>query len=268
MKARLLLTTGLIAIVVAAAGSASARQSQPPANSLTVALSMPTPGFQVGAVRGRDVVVARGLEIDLARAIAARMGIRRVRFVNEPVFLRLTAAGPKEWDFALAEVTILPQRRARVDFSVPYLRADLGVLARKNLTPVPRSIAALRRLKLCSERGSTGGLALVNRVKPTRPAQLVPNVSVLLQRVQTGACDAAVFDAPILGALRAGAPDRYGPLIGRIATGERYGVVFEKGSGLRPSVNQALQALLRNGTVAKLQRRWLTTNVAKLPLLR
>jgi L,D-transpeptidase catalytic domain len=92
MRARLLLVTGLVAIV-AAAGSAAAVQTQPPANTLTVALSMPTPGFQVGAVRGRDVVVARGLEIDLARAIAARMGIRRVRFVNEPVLLRLTAAG-------------------------------------------------------------------------------------------------------------------------------------------------------------------------------
>ena len=54
---------------------------------------MPAPGFQVGAVRGRDVVLAKGLEIDLARALARRLGIPRVRFVNERLFSTLLRPG-------------------------------------------------------------------------------------------------------------------------------------------------------------------------------
>ena len=41
-------------------------------------------GFQVGAVRGHGVMFARGLEIDLASALAARLGIPRVVFYQEP----------------------------------------------------------------------------------------------------------------------------------------------------------------------------------------
>ena len=92
---------------------------------------MPSPGFQVGAVRGHGVVFARGLEIDLANALAARLGIPRVVFYQEPRFDRLIAPGPKPWDIALAEVTITPERAANVLFSVPYLDADQGVLVRR-----------------------------------------------------------------------------------------------------------------------------------------
>src|SRR5689334_16968221 len=63
-----------LALVVALGTPAGA--AVPPTKApevLTVGLSMPTAGFQVGAVRGRDVVLARGLEIDLARLLAKRL---------------------------------------------------------------------------------------------------------------------------------------------------------------------------------------------------
>ena len=37
---------------------------------------MPSDGFQVGAVGGREVVAARGYEIDLSNAMAAPRGLR------------------------------------------------------------------------------------------------------------------------------------------------------------------------------------------------
>jgi ABC-type amino acid transport substrate-binding protein len=77
--------------------------------------------------------------------------------------------------------------------------------------------------------------------------------------------------AALLAAAPAGggaqAPDRYGPLAGRITTGERYAAVLPEGSRLAGPVNRALQGLVRDGTVARLQRRWLTANVAALPVL-
>ena len=51
---------------------------------LTVGLNMPSPGFQVGSVRGHGVVFARGFEIDLANALAARLGSRASSSTRSP----------------------------------------------------------------------------------------------------------------------------------------------------------------------------------------
>ena len=103
---------------------------------MTVALSLPSPGLQAGSVQGTKVVFSKGLEPELARALAARLGVKTVRFVNEPLFSKLVAKGPKPWDFAIAAITITPTRAARTSrFTAPYLTADQGVLVRKGLEP-------------------------------------------------------------------------------------------------------------------------------------
>jgi polar amino acid transport system substrate-binding protein len=258
----------LVAAVVAFAAPAAAetRATVEP-GVLTVALNLPSPGFQAGAVRpDGTVVAARGFEIDLARSLAARLGLARVRFVNDPSFRRIVARGEKPWDVALASVTITLPRRRNVDFSVPYLQADQGVLLRGGVA-TPRSIDALAKLKLCVQRGTTAVDAVAERVKPARPPFGYANVDLLLEAVRTGRCDAAILDAPILAAERAGAPYRYGPLAGVLKTQEHYGVVLERGSQLTPQVSAAVKALVANGTVAKLQRRWLSTDLTKLPVL-
>lgn len=102
--------------------------------TLTVGVSLPTEGFQVGAVIGSRVVFAQGLEIDLARALARQLGVGRVRFVHEPHFDRLLRpADPPRWDVALAQATITAARRRHVAMSVPYLSSDQGVMLRREL---------------------------------------------------------------------------------------------------------------------------------------
>jgi polar amino acid transport system substrate-binding protein len=235
---------------------------------LTVGLNLPSAGFQAGAVLPDNHVVAeRGLEIDFARSLARRLGIRKVVFVNERSFGRLLAPGDKTWDVALAEVTITPGRRRNVDLSAPYLRADQGVLMRKSIA-VPKSLAALARLHICAQRGTTSVKVIRERVNPTRAPSFFTGLELLFDALRVGRCDAVVLDAPILAAERASAPDRYGPLAGRLRTNERYGVVLRKDSPLTDHVDDAVRALVANGTVSRLQKRWLMTDLRRLPVLR
>ena len=152
---------------------------------------MPAAGFQVGAVRGRNVVLAKGLEVDLARILARRLGIQRVRFLNERFFSTLLAPGAKDWDLALAEISVTPARAQRVDFSRPYLTADQGVVLRRGLKTKPASIAALRALQLCAERATTGAQVLVKRIKPTKRPLLLndPSASFVRAVHETMLCD-------------------------------------------------------------------------------
>jgi polar amino acid transport system substrate-binding protein len=257
-----------IALALALAGGASG--AEPPEtivpDVLTVGLNLPSPGFQVGAVLpNKRVVAARGLEIDFARSLAARLGIRKVAFVNEPSFKRLLARGDKTWDIALAEVTITASRRQSVDLSAPYLRADQAVLLRKGMA-VPRSLATLTRLRICLQRGTTSVQIVRDRVRPTRPLFFFASLELLFDALRVGRCDAAVLDAPILAAERASAPDRYGPLAGVLRTNERYGVVLAKDSQLTRRVDAAVRTLVANATLSRLQRRWLLTDLRRLPV--
>lgn len=266
--------TAALAAALAAATLATA-QSQPPAPTtptltpgvLAVSLNMPSAGFQVGSVRGSEVVFARGLEVDLATALARRMGLRPV-LANEASFGAILAPGPKTWDVALAQVTITAGRRQAVDFSIPYMSVDQGVLVRRGLTPAPRSIAALRRLRLCVERGTTGATVVARRIRPVAPARGYPDVSTLVQALGDGRCDAMVYDAPTLAVLRLRVPHRYGDLAGVIPTREQYGIVMADGSPLAPQVNRALAGLIRDGTVDRLSRRWLSADLSALRILR
>jgi polar amino acid transport system substrate-binding protein len=264
-------TIGAILAALALAFAAATAAADPPPTlqpgTLTVGLNMPTPGFEVGSVRGHSVLFARGFEIDLARAIATKLGIAKVAFYQEPQFPRLIAGGPKPWDIALGEVTITDERSQRLSFSVPYLDADEGVLLRRGLTPTPKTLAELAGLHLCTQAATTSVDVISTRVQPTTPARLFGNVTLLLNALQTKRCDAVVYDAPILATLRAQVPQRYGPLAGVIATGEQYGVVMPLGSPLVPAVNSAISALIAQGRIATLTKRWLSTDLAKLPVL-
>jgi polar amino acid transport system substrate-binding protein len=260
-----------IAAAALATVAASAVAATPPPTltpgQLTVGVSLPSEGFQVGVVNGEKVLYAQGLEIDLARAVAAKLGLGPTVFVQSR-FDRLLTPGAKTWDIAIAEITITDARRAALDFSIPYMTVDQGVLLAQTVRTVPRTIAALRPLRLCALRKTTGAEVAQTTIGPSKPVRLAGNVPSLMLDLQTGRCDAVVYDAPALGTLKARAPARCGPFAGIIETREQYGIAFPRGSALAGPVNRALSALMMDGTLAKLEKKWLTVSLNALPVLR
>jgi ABC-type amino acid transport substrate-binding protein len=263
------LTTAAVLAALALATGASAAGPVPtltPAQ-LTVGVSLPSEGFEVGVARGTEVTYAQGFDIDLARALAKRLGLTSVAFVQSP-FGRLFSSGSKPWDVAIAQITITDQRRRTADFTRSYMTVDQGVLAAQTVKPVPRTLADLRGLRICALTKSTGADAAKTVIAPTKPTRLIGNVPTLMLNLQTGRCQAVVYDAPTLGTLKARTPDRFGPFIGVIKTGEQYGVALPKGSGLLATVDAALGALVGDGTVQRLQRKWLSADLSALPTLK
>jgi len=262
---RVFLAAVLAGVIVATAAAAPPQTVNP--GQLTVGVALPSEGFQVGVVRGSEVLFAQGLEIDLARALALRLQLDRTAFLQSR-FDRLFSAGPKPWDVAIAQITVTPERRRTTAFTGAYMSADQGVLAAQTLRKVPRSVAGLRALRICALGKSTGAAIAQGTIGPTRPVRLVGNVESLMLDLQTGRCEAVVYDAPALGTLKERAPDRYGPFVGVIPTGEKYGIAVPLGSPMRGQVDRALAGLIADGTVDRLQKKWLTTNLDSLRVLR
>jgi polar amino acid transport system substrate-binding protein len=267
MRLRLPTLAVVFAALAASGAGAAAAPPTKEAGTLTVGLAMPSEGFQVGVVKGSEVVYAQGLEIDLAKALTARLGLSRTIFLQNR-FDRLYSVGAKPFDLAIGEISITASRKRTVDFSRPYMAVDQGVLAAQNVRVLPTTIAGLKRLKLCALAKSTGADVAQQTIAPTRPVLLVGNVPTLMLDLQTGRCEAVVYDAPALGTLKGRAPLRYGPFVGVVKTGERYGIAIPRGSALLAPVNKALASLLADGTVDRLARKWLTVDPTRLRELR
>ena len=98
---------------------------------------------------------------------------------------------------------------------------------------------------LCAQIGTTGAAYIKDRVQPNKKALYPQTTTIMYQQLKSKRCDAALYDAPILGAQRFLEPKAYGPIIGQIITNEQYGAAFQKGDPIRPAVNKVAQEAAR-----------------------
>ncbi len=93
--ALLVLAAAAAPLVTPAGGSSQRRDALPTLlpGTLTVALDIGTIGLAEGAIVNGEVVRARGFEIDLARALARKLGVE-LRLVDVP-FARVVRPGSK-----------------------------------------------------------------------------------------------------------------------------------------------------------------------------
>jgi polar amino acid transport system substrate-binding protein len=255
------MTIALLAASATVAAATPAKQRPPTRTQgvLTVAVELGNPGFAEGTLARPT-----GFDVDVARALARRLGLRP-RFVRYP-FGRLFLPGPKPYDVALQFVTVLDSRKRLVDFSIPYYSSRQGALVSRG-TRTPTSLAELRKLQVCGKEVTTGLAFIQNELRPASLVLEYATARDALRALSTGICDGFVFDLPALIAAKRADPSRYGDLAGQFGPTERYGVVLPKGSKLTPAVNAAVRSLIGSGTTTRLARSYFGSS-ASVPVLR
>jgi polar amino acid transport system substrate-binding protein len=260
----LLAVAALIAVPVAGATSSSS----PPVlqkGKLIVAFGDPAPGFADGHIRGTSFVSPKGYEVDLAKKIAATLKLTPV-WKYSP-WTGLFNPGTKKFDISFQEATITVQRRKTVDFTAPYMNANQGVLLSKKAT-TPHSLADLKKMQTCAQADTTGLDFINTELKPTKRPLTYNTTTAAYQSVANGTCQAFVLDVPLILLEKKAHPTRYGAVAGQIVTHEQYGAVLQKGSKLTMTVDRIITKLTKNGTVAKLQKKWFNVNFNALPKLK
>ena len=259
----LLAVAAVVAVPAASAHRSALPTLQP--GKLIVAFGDPTPGFAAGSVKGNTVRNPKGYEVDLAKAIAAKLHLTPV-WVYSP-WTSLFAPGTKKFDVSFQEATVTAQRKKTVDFTVPYSTANQGVLLSKQ-APVPHSIADLRKLQTCAQQDTTGLDWITNSLKPDKKPQIFPTTTAVYQAVQLNRCQAFILDVPLIALEAKSKPGAFGPIAGQIQTHEVYGGIVQKGSKLLTPIDNAMKQLTKDGTVAKLQKKWFNYDFAKVPVLK
>jgi polar amino acid transport system substrate-binding protein len=259
----LLAVAALVAVPAASARPAAVPTLKP--GTLIIAYGDPNPGFVDGSVRGSQFINPKGYEVDLAKAIAAKLKLKP-QWAYSP-WTGLFAPGTKKFDVSFQEATITAQRKRTVDFTAQYMNANQGVLLSKQ-APVPHSLADLKKLQTCAQAGTTGLDYIQNQLKPDKKPLVYPTTTALYQSAQLNRCQAVILDVPLVSLEAKSKPGAFGPVAGQIVTHEQYGAVLQKGSQLTPVISNIIKQFNKDGTIAKLQQKWFNINFAKVPVLK
>jgi polar amino acid transport system substrate-binding protein len=234
-----------------AAGGSEFRTRTP--GVLTVATELPNPPF----VLGDDLDALKGgFEVDMVEEIADRLGLEQVEWVAFP-FTKLVAGSRCPCDFAVNGVSILPDRRQRVDFSSPYFTANQGVLVRKGTTV--NGVTDARRLQFGVQEGTSGAAYLERHLKPMEPARAYGSTMAAFSALRAGRVDAVMSDVPIV----VDAAGRYPGLTvaGQFKTDEQYGAVLAKGSPNTRPLSQVIDQLREEGVLDQLFQKYFPEQV-------
>jgi polar amino acid transport system substrate-binding protein len=186
-----------------------------------------------------------------------------VKWVVEP-FDSSDLAGPKSFDFDINEISYTSARAKAVTFSVSYYDVNQSIVALKTDAIVKKHSPAQLKTYLYGDQIGTTGLAYINNnIKPTKSARVYSTLDQAVLALQTRQIDAIVIDTPT-GQYMASAQilnKSQKPVATQVgqfpSTGEHYGLLFTKGDPLVGCVNDAIEAMKANGTLAALQQKWL-----------
>jgi polar amino acid transport system substrate-binding protein len=213
----------------------------------------------------------KGFESAVAYAVAKQLGYgaSKVNWVKAS-FNTVVSPAPKNYDFDINEVSITARRAKVVDFSSGYYDVAQAVVALDdNKYAKATTVAGLKGAKLGAQQGTTSFDAINDVIKPGPTPAEYPSNDLAVQALKNGTIDGLVVDLPT-GLYVTAAQVPHSKIIGQLpVTGqpEQFGLVLDKGSSLTSCVTKAVDALRSDGTLKKLQQKWLTAS-AGAPVLK
>jgi polar amino acid transport system substrate-binding protein len=222
-----------------------------------------------------DPNTGEGFEAAVAYEVASRMGFAadQVVWVVAP-FGQTYKPGPKDYDFAIEQISFSEKRAEAVDFSESYYDVNQALVAVEG-TPITEatSIDDLKQYSLAAQIGTTNYDFINDVIQPETEAGVYNSTSDAVAALNAGQIDGIVVDLPT--ALYLADPFvqevKDGIVVGQFEnlSGEHFGMAFEKGNPLVACVDLALQEMKADGTLADIQQTWLSekTNVGEVPVL-
>lgn len=199
--------------------------------------------------------VRSGYEPDLARLVCARLGLEPV-WHNLPMNEFYSLAQSGKYDVVWFNQAITEERQQWVDFTRPYGLFDEAVLVRSN--SAIHTIADLAGLKVGGLADSTN-IALVETFSDAIAVPFPGSDKVLpemLAALRSGEIDAVIDDELVL--IVPAEEDRSLRVAFTLPTQVPFGIGVRKGQiALRDALNETLEALMADGTMAQLWTKWI-----------
>ena len=205
-----------------------------------------------------------GFEAAVAYAVAAELGFAdaAVKWVRTG-FDEAVQPGKKNFDFNLQQFSINEERKKTVSFSDSYYSTNQAVVALEGSSAIgATSIADLKDVKFGAQAGTTSLDFITNVIKPSAEPFAYDDNAGAKAALEAKQIDAIVVDLPT--AFYIAAVELTGAsVVGQFpasasTTPDQFGLVFDLGNTLVSCVNTALATLKDNGTLATIEKTWLS----------
>lgn len=194
-----------------------------------------------------------GFDIDLMNAIAEKADFK-FEWVNVPFDSVLAGLAQCQYDAAIAAMGISEERKASMDFSIPYLDSGMIVVVNAETTDI-NSLTDLAGKKVAAQLGTTGEME----------AKTIPNVDykpydsyelAFLELANKGV-DAVIADNPVAIGYIAANPGKI-KAVGEVFNNEQYGIaICKKDTDLKAKIDKALQELIDEGYISELAAKYI-----------
>ncbi|KIZ17187.1 ABC transporter substrate-binding protein [Streptomyces natalensis] len=215
-----------------------------------------------------DPANGKGFESAVAYAVAKRLGYGKdaVRWRTVP-FNNAFAPGEKTFDFDINQISISASRKQAVAFSSGYYDVRQAVVALKGSKAAKaKSVADLKDAKLGAQVGTTSLDVINDTIRPGKSVAVFQKNDLAKSALRNGQIDALVVDLPTAFYITS-AEVKDAEVVGQFrseggAAKEQFGLVLDKESRITGCVSAAVDALRKNGTLAALEKKWLTDAVS------
>ncbi len=244
---------GLLALGLASGCGDTAKpapKAETPEKVLRVGTDIAYPPMEFKDEAGKVV----GFEIDLAHAIADKMGAKLE--IKDVTFSDLTqAAVDGKIDAIMADFEMTEERKKELTFSDPYIEnPGYSILVKKDDTTIQdwKDLAG----KVVGTQDGTRQTKESIDIGAERIHAFNQKENVL-KGLQSGEVEAVVIDSPV-ARYYAGRKDSQFKIVGsEKPTGRPIAVAMKKGNtDLQKEINAALKALKEDGTIAKISDTW------------
>ncbi|WP_420714793.1 transporter substrate-binding domain-containing protein [Roseateles sp. SL47] len=253
------LVPGLAALLVATAPAARAADlldEVKTRGTLRIACEGTYPPFNFKNDKGE----LAGFDVDIAKAIAAKLGVKP-EFTTTEWSAILAGLQAGKYDVIVNQVAATDQRRQTFDFSGPYVISYPQLIVRANETRKLDTPADLKGKKVGVGQGSNFA-ALAKSIEGVE-VRTYPGAPEYLQDLATGRIDAAINDSLLIPYLKAKTrlPVKAGAALGKP---ESNAIPFRKGSPkFKAAIDKALDDLKKDGTYARISTQWFERDVSQ-----
>ena len=204
--------------------------------------------------------VAIGWEYDAIAEMAKRLNMK-VKYETISWDAMIPAVSEGQFDMGMTGITITDERKAKVDFSDPYMRSQSVMMVRGDESRFSdaKSFAADDKLLIGAQAGTTPFYTAVYEVldgNESNPRiKLFETFGTSVEALKAGDVDTVLTDMTA-GQGYVAASEGKLKLVGEPLGAEDFGFIFPKGSDLAAPMNAAIAALKADGTLDALNKKW------------
>ena len=198
-----------------------------------------------------------GFDIDLIAAVAQKLGLK-ADIVTTAWDGIIPALQTQKFEIVISAMTITTDREKEVSFSIPYYRADMGIMYNpaKNTITKPEDLVGKT---VGVQIGTTGEIdaKLISGVK----VKSYPDIQLATLDLENGKIDAVVNDYPVSAYYAKDSPTltviRMLKVNNLGLPAQYYGIAMRlEDKQLKVAVDQALQNLVKDGTYDTIYAKW------------